>query len=732
MVDTPDSGSGGGNSMLVQVQSRAITVCCKKRIKRICSIPDSLQKLQKRMKKPNPRSINMNTSKKLFYIFGGVSLLIFLLVGTVIYAYVKSAIVEIQESNLRETSHLVKRKIDTIVNLSVKNNLRSVSRKTESLIRYYYEKYKKGEMTEANAIAKIKEHVLYGPYGLIGETGYIALVKDDGLLFVHPKSEGVNIKGVNFWPQVETVLKSEEQEGYIEYDWKNTGETKPRRKAGYITCFKPWNLIVWASSYKSEFNYLINKSDFREDLLFAGKSRSGYTYVINTDGELVIHPEKEGENLSSHDFAREMIAKKEGRIEYYWQGAADKKPGLKTAYYNYIPQFDWITVTCINHSELMAPLFFLRIFIIAGIIAATAIFLIISLLVGRLIAGKIETFQSIFKIAGTGDLTRQYSSDSPPWFQDEIDDMGKVFNLFMGDYRDVLHTLRTITDKIMGLIQSLASLSQETSSTANQQAAAVKEIVSTMEDVDALSKSIEKKITEITKITENTQFMVKNGFGKVKENITRMESINTANQTTIDGIKFLSEKIDNIWDIVNIINSIADQTKIIAFNAELEASAAGEAGKNFQIVATEIRRLADSTVHSTNEIRERITEIQKSSDRLILTSEDGTEKIRDGSRITREINDLFENILGSAEVSSESTRQISKSINQQVVTFEQILIAIKQIAEGVDNIAAATKETAGASDDLSGVSEQIETILKKYTLEKKPAVSGYEADSRNA
>ena len=71
---------------------------------------------------------------------------------------------------------------------------------------------------------------------------------------------------------------------------------------------------------------------------------------------------------------------------------------------------------------------------------------------------------------------------------------------------------------------------------------------------------------------------------------------------TISGIKMLGEKIESIWDIVNIINGIADQTKIIAFNAELEASAAGEAGKNFQIVATEIRRLADSTVSSTNEI----------------------------------------------------------------------------------------------------------------------------------
>ena len=94
-----------------------------------------------------------------------------------------------------------------------------------------------------------------------------------------------------------------------------------------------------------------------------------------------------------------------------------------------------------------------------------------------------------------------------------------------------------------------------------------------------------------------------------------------SNNEIIDGIRALGQQIDCIGDIVTIINDIADQTRIIAFNAELEAVSAGEAGKNFHIVATEIRRLANSTVNSVNDIQSYIQNIQNASKNLIQSSE---------------------------------------------------------------------------------------------------------------
>ncbi|MBP5156636.1 MAG: hypothetical protein ILP18_02025, partial [Treponema sp.] len=151
--------------------------------------------------------------------------------------------------------------------------------------------------------------------------------------------------------------------------------------------------------------------------------------------------------------------------------------------------------------------------------------------------------------------------------------------------------------------EGLVAYSRETAETAQNQSAAVKEIVATMEDCTALSEDISRQITDVSSLAVKTNGDVADGVELIADNVTQLREIADANKTTIEGIKELGNKITNIWDIVTLINSVADQAKIIAFNAELEASSAGEAGKNFHIVATEIRRLADSIIDGTKEIK---------------------------------------------------------------------------------------------------------------------------------
>ena len=178
-------------------------------------------------------------------------------------------------------------------------------------------------------------------------------------------------------------------------------------------------------------------------------------------------------------------------------------------------------------------------------------------------------------------------------------------------------------------------------------------------------------------------------------------------QQTIDGIKILSEKIESIWDIVTLINNVADQAKIIAFNAELEASTAGEAGKSFRIVANEIRRLSDGIIDGTREIKEKINEIQHSSDSLILASESGTEKINAGYENARGLEAKFANIRSSAEITANSADGIAEIIRQQASASEQILIALKEISAGVENFTVATDNISLASENVRKISEDL-------------------------
>ncbi|MDF2576901.1 MAG: methyl-accepting chemotaxis sensory transducer [Chlamydiales bacterium] len=312
-----------------------------------------------------------------------------------------------------------------------------------------------------------------------------------------------------------------------------------------------------------------------------------------------------------------------------------------------------------------------------------------------------------------GDLTQAIALEG----DSELGRLATFINKkLMFNLSDINLQIQKIVGTLKMVVQELSVSSKETLTTSNQQSAGVKEVVSTMEDTGQLSRQIAQKIDEVTKAVHQSEGEIQKGFNIIQQNQSKMGEIKEGTNQTIDGIKELGQQINSIWDIVNMINGIADQTKIIAFNAELEASSAGEAGKNFQIVATEIRRLADNTVNSTSEIKAKIHEIQKASDHLIVTSEAGSEKIQEGWQLSQSLQDVFNQILQGSEVTVKSSEIVSQSVQQQVKAFEQIVLTMKQLAEGINNFSIAVGGSTKMSENLKDISIALDKILQQYKL----------------
>lgn len=264
-----------------------------------------------------------------------------------------------------------------------------------------------------------------------------------------------------------------------------------------------------------------------------------------------------------------------------------------------------------------------------------------------------------------------------------------------------------LSEQLFEDAQSLVVSSKENAATAQDQSAAVKEIVATMEDNTELSENISQRIKDVSEVAVKTNNIVSEGVSFIETNMQQLQEIADTNLSTINGIKSLGEKIENIWGIVSLINSVADQAKIIAFNAELEANNTNSSGKNFHIVANEIRRLADGIIESTKEIKGKITEIQESSDDLILSSENGTEKIQSGVENAKNLEIRFNSIKNASEITAESAETITTIIQQQATASEQILITLKQIAAGVSNFSMATEYISKASENLKTVATEL-------------------------
>ncbi len=293
---------------------------------------------------------------KLLIIYATLFTVAMTLGSAVIYTFARKAIEENIEDHLTSATAATINMVRTTADAAIKNYLRAVAENNLALVRHYHQMSQAGLMTEAEAKTEVSTLLLTR---VIGKTGYIYCLGSDGVVLVHPIAElvGVSVAGHDFVRRQMT-----EKEGYLEYDWRNPGEASPRGKALYMTYFQPWDWIISASSYRDEFDFLVNVGDFQNRILSLRFGATGYPYVIRSSGRLVIHPVLQGQNvIDSTDaegraFIREMCQRKSGRIIYPWKNPGETAPRKKLVIFDYIPELDWIVASSSYIEEFQAPL----------------------------------------------------------------------------------------------------------------------------------------------------------------------------------------------------------------------------------------------------------------------------------------------------------------------------------------------------------------------------------------
>ena len=284
-----------------------------------------------------------------------------------------------------------------------------------------------------------------------------------------------------------------------------------------------------------------------------------------------------------------------------------------------------------------------------------------------------------------------------------ITSLVEFFIVFRVITKRIQKTQKAVSDNLISEATTLADATKQSAETSQNQSAAVKEIVATMHDSTELANNIGEKIKEVTNLAEQSRDAVISGNQALQKNVEELQNIKNTNILTIDGIKELNKKINGIWDIIGIINNVADKTKIIAFNAELEASNSGEAGKNFHVVATEIRRLSDNIIDSIKEIKEIISEIQKASDTLIQDSEKGSAQIDNGCESARSLENEFESIMQSSITTADSSKHILNNVEQLTGASEQIFITLQDIAKGIESFSQNILSVSSASENVKDI-----------------------------
>ena len=280
-------------------------------------------------------------------------------------------------------------------------------------------------------------------------------------------------------------------------------------------------------------------------------------------------------------------------------------------------------------------------------------------------------------------------------------------------------TTRSLSGQIGAAVQHVQSSSAELQSAANQQASGAKEsstamaeITTTISELLATSRQIAESAQRVSHVAEETSSAARAGDQTVQKTHESVSGIKRQVDLIVTHMLDLGKKSQQIGGILEIINELAEQTNILAINATIEASGAGDAGKRFGVVADEIRKLADRVGGSTKEIRLLIEEIRAAVNTTVMATEGGSKAVDLGARQFAEVTAALKQITELLGTTTEAAREIELSTKQQASAVAQVNAAVSDIAKASKETEVSANQTMQTAGQLAGLSRELTRLIQ--------------------
>jgi methyl-accepting chemotaxis protein len=295
---------------------------------------------------------------------------------------------------------------------------------------------------------------------------------------------------------------------------------------------------------------------------------------------------------------------------------------------------------------------------------------------------------------------------------------GTVFCLLFVTAAGLLIT-RSLSGQIGAAVQHVQSSSAELQSAANQQASGAKEsstamteITTTISELLATSRQIAESAQRVAHVAEETSSAARAGDQTVQKTHESVSGIKRQVDLIVTHMLDLGKKSQQIGGILEIINELAEQTNILAINATIEASGAGDAGKRFGVVADEIRKLADRVGGSTKEIRLLIEEIRAAVNTTVMATEGGSKAVDLGALQFAEVTTALRQIMDLLGTTTEAAREIELSTKQQATAVAQVNAAASDIAKASKETEVSANQTLQTAGQLAELSRELTRLIQ--------------------
>lgn len=324
----------------------------------------------------------------------------------------------------------------------------------------------------------------------------------------------------------------------------------------------------------------------------------------------------------------------------------------------------------------------------------------------------IKNITKVVKAVTKGNLTQKVDVPS----KDEIGELAEYYNISVERLKETITSLSKVSLVLSNMAEVLDGATKQMLSGVEQNAIQANSVAAASEEMSATSSEIAQNCILAAKGSETANQAAISGESITKGTIDSMARINEFVKLSTSTAESLGERSDQIGEVINLINEIAEQTNLLALNAAIEAARAGEHGRGFAVVADEVRKLAEKTTGATKQVADTIRAMQLETKEIISSMEKGVKEVEAGVEQARRSGDAIRDILKQIDMVTKEISQIAVAAEEQTATTNEIAGNIQKISHVIEESAKSINKNGEIVSKMADLSAQLKRRVGLFRL----------------
>lgn len=349
---------------------------------------------------------------------------------------------------------------------------------------------------------------------------------------------------------------------------------------------------------------------------------------------------------------------------------------------------------------------------LVSLVVAIAAAAVCGLLLMRAITAPVgQVVRSLAALSG-GDLTARLALAR----NDEFGAIETGFNGMAEELKGLVAQAQRSAIQVTTSVTEIAATSKQQQATATETAATTTEIGATSREIAATSRDLVRTMSEVSSAAEQTSTLAGSGQLGLARMEETMRQVMGAAELVNAKLAILNERAGNITQVVTTIVKVADQTNLLSLNAAIEAEKAGEYGRGFSVVATEVRRLADQTAVATYDIEQMVREIQSAVSAGVMGMDKFSEEVRRGIAEVGQVGEQLSQIIQQVQALAPRVQMVNEGMQAQATGAEQINQALVQLGDATGQTVESLRQASFAIDELNLVANGLRNGVSRFKV----------------